>query len=268
MENKINYLLEEMGLTQGEVKVYLSLFKLGNTSSGEIVKEAKVHTSKVYPILDRLIDKGLVSYIKEGKKTIYCANSPQMLIKFLEEKELKIEKQKKDAKEMIKELELMKTWEKVKTQASIFKSLKGFENCFENFKKNIKKNDEVLVFCTLNLEKNLERKFKDSLNQLSNKIKICLNEKSKKLNEELLKLKNIKIKKIQESLFIPALIYIHENKIILSVEEGKTTFYIENKEVVESFKIYFKTFWESKTRIYSGNEGLSTVINEIIEAIY
>ena len=58
-------LLKEVGLTEGEIKVYLALFKIGASSTGPIVKEAKIHSSKVYPILDRLIEKGLVSFIKE-----------------------------------------------------------------------------------------------------------------------------------------------------------------------------------------------------------
>ena len=67
-------LLQQIGLTSGESEVYLALLEIGSTSTGKIIRQSKVHASKVYPILDRLIDKGLVSFIKQGKKKIYASN--------------------------------------------------------------------------------------------------------------------------------------------------------------------------------------------------
>ena len=104
-------LLKEIGLTEGEIKVYLALFTLGSTSTGPLIKEAKIHSSKVYPILDRLIDKGLVSFIKENKKTIYTANPPTTILSYLDKKKSDIEEQKESAKKLVKELELKKTIE-------------------------------------------------------------------------------------------------------------------------------------------------------------
>ena len=53
-------LLEKIGLTKGESKVYLALLRIGKSNIGPIIKEAKVSNSKVYDILDRLAQKGLV----------------------------------------------------------------------------------------------------------------------------------------------------------------------------------------------------------------
>ena len=49
-------LLEKLGLTKGEIKVYLALNKLGESSIGPIGKESKVSKSKMYDILDKLIE--------------------------------------------------------------------------------------------------------------------------------------------------------------------------------------------------------------------
>ena len=59
-------LLKEIGLTPGEIKVYTALLENDLSRTGKISKLSGVHTSKVYPILDRLIEKGLVSYIIEN----------------------------------------------------------------------------------------------------------------------------------------------------------------------------------------------------------
>ena len=67
-------LLRKVGLTDGESKVYLALLELGSSTTGPIVKEADIAKSIVYQILDRLIQKGLVSYIVK-EKTKYFPKS-------------------------------------------------------------------------------------------------------------------------------------------------------------------------------------------------
>ena len=55
--------LIHLGLTNGEVRIYLSLLKLVSSKVGSIVKDSRVSYSKVYDVLERLITKGLVSYV-------------------------------------------------------------------------------------------------------------------------------------------------------------------------------------------------------------
>ena len=66
MDTKI---LEEIGLTKTEIKIYITLLAQGQCTTTVIVREAGIHASKVYEYLDKLIAKGLVSYvIKSNKK--------------------------------------------------------------------------------------------------------------------------------------------------------------------------------------------------------
>ena len=53
-------LLQDIGLTNGESKVYLALLNLGETKTGELAKKSQVSSSKIYKILDRLEKKGIV----------------------------------------------------------------------------------------------------------------------------------------------------------------------------------------------------------------
>jgi len=55
--------LIQLGLTNGEARIYLSLLKLGSSKVGSIVKDSRVSYSKVCDVLERLITKGLVSYV-------------------------------------------------------------------------------------------------------------------------------------------------------------------------------------------------------------
>ena len=80
-------LLEKLGLTKGEIKVYLALNTLGESTVGPIGAESKVSKSKIYDILAKLIYKGLVGYIiKDGVK-YFLANDPHVILDYMEKKE-------------------------------------------------------------------------------------------------------------------------------------------------------------------------------------
>ena len=40
-------LLEEIGLTKGEIRVYLTLLKLGETTTGKIIDNAEISSGKI-----------------------------------------------------------------------------------------------------------------------------------------------------------------------------------------------------------------------------
>ena len=56
-------LLEEIGLANSEIKVYTTLLKTGEIKVGELIKELSLHRSRIYEAINRLTDKGLVSYV-------------------------------------------------------------------------------------------------------------------------------------------------------------------------------------------------------------
>ena len=83
-------ILEQIGLAESEIKVYFALMKLGSASTGPIIDEAKINHSNVYSILNKLIDKGLVSYIIKNNVKYFLASDPKNLIDLLNTKEKQI----------------------------------------------------------------------------------------------------------------------------------------------------------------------------------
>lgn len=66
METKV---LEELGLSKNEVKIYLFLLKQGESTTGPIIKETGIANSRVYESINSLINKGFIIYNvqKDGK---------------------------------------------------------------------------------------------------------------------------------------------------------------------------------------------------------
>src|SRR3989344_1171774 len=104
MEN----ILEEIGLTPSETKVYLALNKIGTSSICPIVNEARISNSKIYIILDKLIKKGLASKILINKVRYYKATEPERLLDFLEDKKKKILDEEEKIKKILPNLLLSK----------------------------------------------------------------------------------------------------------------------------------------------------------------
>jgi len=58
----------DLGFNRNEAKVYLALARYGHATANEIIKATKFHKNIVYDNLEKLIDKGLVSYITEIRR--------------------------------------------------------------------------------------------------------------------------------------------------------------------------------------------------------
>jgi sugar-specific transcriptional regulator TrmB len=86
MSIEIQKVLEQSGLSEKEVKVYLALLELGSASVQVIARKADIKRPTTYLVLDELEQKGLVSVIPQ-KKALYTAESPERLIKELSKKQ-------------------------------------------------------------------------------------------------------------------------------------------------------------------------------------
>ena len=61
--------LEEIGFSKNEAKIYLVLLRLGMSPISEITEKTGIHRRNVYDSIERLAEKGLVGSIaNENKK--------------------------------------------------------------------------------------------------------------------------------------------------------------------------------------------------------
>lgn len=79
-------ILEEIGLTNAEIKVYLALLELGTSTAGPIIYKTGVQNSVAHLTLSRLVEKGFVTFVKEGKRHHYQAVNPRHLLEYLDER--------------------------------------------------------------------------------------------------------------------------------------------------------------------------------------
>lgn len=111
-------ILEDIGLTHAEIKVYLALLELGTSTAGPVLEKSGLQNSVVHMTLNKLIEKGLVSFIKEGQKKRYQAANPQHITAFINEKKERFE-------QILPELLLKQKMAPEKPEVTVFRGVKG-----------------------------------------------------------------------------------------------------------------------------------------------
>jgi HTH-type transcriptional regulator, sugar sensing transcriptional regulator len=76
--------LKQSGLLESEIGVYLFLLEQGISSPPQIAKGTKIARPNLYPTLRTLKEKGLVNEQQSGKRCIYAAADPSVLVHRLE----------------------------------------------------------------------------------------------------------------------------------------------------------------------------------------
>jgi sugar-specific transcriptional regulator TrmB len=83
----IPHVLQTLGLSKNEAKVYETLLQEGESSVGNLAIKSRVHRRNVYDTLNRLIEKGLALEILEKPENHYQAVDPNKFSEILEERQ-------------------------------------------------------------------------------------------------------------------------------------------------------------------------------------
>jgi len=136
--------LQGLGFTLGEAKAYLTMLETGSSTVGPIAKKSGISYSKIYEVLQRLIEKGVVSFIVKGKTKYFTAIKPDLLYRFLDRQIIEIEKSKERLDEIVPELEKHVKSSEESHEAEIFVGFKGLRTAYEKMYHGLKKGEEGL----------------------------------------------------------------------------------------------------------------------------
>lgn len=115
MDTKI---LEDLGLTGAEIKVFIALLELGSSTAGRVVEKSGLQNAVVHRAFHSLAEKGLITSIQQGKIKTYQTIEPKQLLNFIDEKRSQLEK-------IIPELEAKQSKETEKPTATLFQGIRG-----------------------------------------------------------------------------------------------------------------------------------------------
>jgi len=228
--------LQKIGLNPNEVKIYLTLLKLGEAKAGKISKESQINRTTTYDSIERLIEKGLVTYSIEANRKVFKPVAPERLLDDLKEKQKIVE-------EALPELNALFQESKEKEESDIYRGRKGIRSILND----ILNYKEYVAFGSsggfLDVMKHDFSIFQKRKKQLKINARVILSESSKKKQD--VKEAFSKLKFISDEYSSPTTTFIYNNKtaIIVWAETPIATLII-SKEVAESYRKHFELMWK------------------------
>lgn len=229
--------LLDLGLNKNEAIIYLALLERGESQAGEISKKTQINRTTVYDTVERLIEKGLVSYSISANKKIFKPVSPEIIIEQLKEK-------KEIAEEVLPSLKNLYRESKNKEDSTTYKGKKGIKSIFEE----VLEYKEYLAFGSsgkiLEVMKHDFVLFQKRKKELKIKSKVIESENARK-NREFIKVSHAYFKYLPEEFSMPTTFIIYGiNVAIITWGEIPIASVITSEQVSDSFKRYFELLWK------------------------
>lgn len=228
-------IIQRAGLTETEAKIYLVLLNLGKSLAGTIAKKAGIHRRTVYDVLDRLVEKGLVGYIKENKKRYYSITEPERLLDVVKENETELQK-------VVPYLQKINQEIRSKEETLFFKGKEGLKSIFEDQLRECK---EILVIGGSLKAGEIVKYYFPRYHKIRREKNINLKIIYSKEYREKEEIPLSQIRYLPESYGSVAATNIYGDKVAIIVwTEEPVAILIKNNEVAKAYRSYFELLWD------------------------
>ena len=240
-------ILKRLNFSSKDIDVYLAALKLGSASFAELAKFAGTKRPTTYEILEKLKEKGLVSFSRKKGKKIFTAEDPEKILRIIEQEKEEVLKKEK---EMISALPKLKALTKKDTTVPLVKYYEGKEGIWNIVEDLVESKDESWIIATGKIYDvlGLKRFFKNITQrrrQLGTKLSIIAdhhpgNIKGYKANEYFREYRFM-----PETIDLNAAVYVYDNKVaLIFFKEPLNGIIIENEELFSVFKFMFNSLWK------------------------
>jgi len=232
----------ELGYSEREIKVYLALLELGSSKVGPIAAKTRMQHSKVYQTLEKLIDKGLVTYVMRSKIKHFQAEDPKHILKILKEKENKF-------LEIMPELKLKQQFAQEPQIATVYEGYKAIKVMFDNIFEEMDKKSHYYIFAlkeeydsqtALRFLRHLHLKVSEAGSDNRIIIHKSIKNKFLKNSGDLKKIKS----KFTSLKLPPGLMIINDRIINWTFGERPTAVQIKSKQISDNYKNFFLEVWK------------------------
>ncbi|MBI1935127.1 hypothetical protein HYS31_01695 [Candidatus Woesearchaeota archaeon] len=229
-------ILQTLGLTATETKIYLALLEIGKALAGAIAEKAQIHRRNTYDALEQLLQYGLVSYTISNNKKYWAATHPNKIMLIIKERQNLLSS-------ILSELTLKYNSVKLKQRVEVFEGLGGMKTFFDDMANS--KKEIIMMFATAKAYARMPyymANWDRRINKAKINIKVLLNYNAPKEHYKNYKYGNVKI--LPKTFVTPTQIFIYGNKSAVAIwaEEPIATL-ISNKEITDGFRKYFIFLW-------------------------
>lgn len=236
-------ILRKIGLSEGEIKVYNALLEIGVTSINNIHEKVGIDRRNIYDILNKLIEKGLVSYIEENRKKVFKISNPDKILSYIEEKKSGLDDVKGEVVKIIPTMQDIFKSKKQELFAEIFKGAEGMKAVWDDL---LNYDAIYWIGSGLYVPQRFPAYWKD-WNQRRIKRKVgsyhlFRYEKRKEVNKKLFTTCKFLPPEFSGN---PTVTVVYGDKVAqMLLGEEINVFVITNKELAENYKSYHKFLWD------------------------
>ncbi len=238
-------------LSENEKKVLASLYRLDECSVGKIAKDTFINRTTLYPILENLAGKGLVSKIKLEGKIIFQPISPEDFRNWAKRKEREFQKNNTGLEKWIGQLNKGK-----KTSlASEIKYFEGFDGVKNLYADTWRENNEKLIRAITDYEKAYETMndfFRNEYfpTRVRHGVKVLNLLPRSKAGEDDLKnekkyLREMRFINLLKDLNVEINIYDSKMAIVAFDKKRPSGVIIKNQKIAEAMKNIFEYLWKT-----------------------
>ncbi|HLD72694.1 MAG TPA: helix-turn-helix domain-containing protein [Candidatus Nanoarchaeia archaeon] len=242
---EIKEILLGLGMTHNEVEVYLTLLKSGSLSVNDIGEKSGLHRQVCYDALERLLEKGFVSYVIQNSKKYFQALNPQRLLDHLEQK-------KEAVQQILPELLKFTTFPHEETTIEVIKGKNVIRTILQDVINTLKENKGELLMLGVEESKFLEedkiaiQQYQRDLKRFNLKEKLLASSKAKTYFEG----EQSEYRLIDAQYFNPNPLYIYGNKVVQIIWGAPThAVIINSKEIYDLHKKHFQMLWERAKKL-------------------
>ena len=246
---EIKEILEKIGLTENEAKVYVALLDLGESSIGGIIKEAGVASSKVYELLNKLMEKGLISTHIEANIKYFKAVDPRRIKDYVGLKINELKDDEKSLNEVLPSLISKFESKKKEIEVELFQGYKGIKTVFYNMIRELGKGNEFLVIGggdSPSANENTKLFFEQIHKKRAEKgiiQRIIFSEARRKSYSLMRTFKHTIARFLPYG--SPSTLNIYDDTTILLVmSPSPAAIRIKDKQITDSYKQYFERMWK------------------------
>ena len=243
--------LRTAGLTDGEALVYLALTQLGQTTSGAIVEQAGISSSKIYDILDRLEKKGLVMHVVKNNRKVFSSLDPSNLESFLDARDQELHDAMVGLRGLLPVLTGIRASAGPPQEVLVGEGAQAMKVSIMSGLQEMNRGETYYIMGVPRESMELLPFFQEWHKRRVKKgiyCKMLFNQAARVLGEMRKKMPLTEVRYLPEGTVTPALIDVIPSQDMLSIALfGDRPFYlaVHNRKLAQSFLAYFNLLWKA-----------------------
>jgi HTH-type transcriptional regulator, sugar sensing transcriptional regulator len=251
----IQNVLQNIGLNQKEIKVYLIALEIGTQPASVIGRKVALPRNTTRFLLDKLVDKGLIKKSTKANTQLYTPEEPKNLINLLERQRVdsnaSIDEKIKQLNEFMAELETRYHPESTKPKVTFYEGDDGLIKVYED---TLTSSETIRSFASFDVMHGVLPDYFKTYYKRRAENKIMIRSIHPDTSLAIEKTKNDK-KEWRDSRLISKDKYnfnpeiqFYDNKVIITSWKERLGILIESREIYQAMTVAFELAWNEAGR--------------------